>query len=154
MRNLILALAFAVTACDNDIVGPRELARLADAEARWNARGFADYSYEIRTFCFCPPEINRWTRVTVRGGVVVDAEAVEPDPNFPISTLSLWVPVDSLFANLHRAMTSNESDIYLDAIVVAYDQALGFPTSIEYRAKKNIADGGSTTTVRNVIPLN
>ena len=153
MRTLILAIAFSLTACDSDIVGPREIARLVQAEAKWNARGFADYSFEIRTFCFCPAEINRWTRVTVRNGAVVDAQAVEPDPNFPITSLSLWHPVDSLFANLHRAMTSNESNHYLDAIVVTYDEVLGYPTSIEYRAKANIADGGSTTTVRNVVPL-
>jgi hypothetical protein len=32
------------------------------AEAR-AAHPFADYSYEIQTFCFCPPEVNQWTRV-------------------------------------------------------------------------------------------
>jgi hypothetical protein len=105
--------------CDDDsgIVGPEDIAELARAETKWNARPFADYSYEIRTFCFCPPEIVRWTRVSVRGGVVVDAEAVEPDPNFPITNQMWWHPVDSVFATLRRHMTQHSD--YLASIVVA-----------------------------------
>ena len=152
MRTLVLTIALGVTACGSDIVGPHDLARLAQAEARWNGRSFADYSFEIRTFCFCPAEINRWTRVTVRDGAVVDAQPVETDPTIPITSLSLWHPVDSLFADLRRAMM--ERDSYLAAIIVEYDAQLGYPVSIEYRAKPNVADGGASISVRNVLPLN
>jgi hypothetical protein len=113
---------------------------------------FADYSYEIQTFCFCPPEIVRWTRVSVRDGVVVDAQAVEPDPNFPITSLMWWHPIDSVFANLRRHMTGDNS--YLAAIVVTYDEELGYPTTIELRAKPTVADGDLRYNLRNVLPLN
>jgi hypothetical protein len=135
------------------IVGPHDFTRLAQARARWDARPFADYSYEIRKLCFCPVEITRWTRVSVRNGVVVDAEPVEPDPGAPITTLSWWTPMDSLFADLFRKMTEASSRSYLESIDVEYDSELGFPTSIEYRAKPTIADGGSSVTVRNVRSL-
>jgi uncharacterized protein DUF6174 len=125
--------------------------RFAAAQAKWEARPFADYSFETRTSCFCPPEINRWTRVSVRSGVVVSAEAVDPDPNYPI-TGSYWQPIDAVFADLHGRMT--EQDSYLAEIAVEYDSQLGYPRSIHYRAKPNIADGGAVIEIRNVVPLN
>lgn len=152
-RTVLSAGILIAAACDSsDIAGPRDIARLSAARARWEARPFADYSYEIRTLCFCPPEMSRWTRVSVRNDVVVAAEAVEPD-GFPITTLTLWHPVDSLFANLYRAMTEESSGSYLEAIIAEYDPVLGYPTNIEYRAKSNIADGGSTHSLRNVRAL-
>ena len=149
----IMGALLALVACEtSDIVRPGDFRQLAAAEARWQARSFADYSYEIRVSCFCPPEINRWTRVTVRNGAVVSAEAVEPDPNLPGPTIQYWDPIDSLFVDLRRTMTDRSSHIYLDAIVADYDATLGYPTNIEYRAKANVADGGSQFFLRNVQP--
>lgn len=156
LRTLISVLsgALVVAGCNSSrVVGLSDFARFAEARARWDARPFADYSYEVRTSCFCPPEINRWTLVSVRNGVVVGAEPVEPDPDYPITTLAYWHPIDTLFENLHRAMSESGQQSYLEAIVVDYDPGLGYPTSIEYRAKSNIADGGSTLSLRNVRPL-
>jgi hypothetical protein len=157
MRNipiaaLGIAAAFAA-ACDSSVVDASDIAALSSAEAKWNARPFADYSYEIRTSCFCPPELLQWARVSVRGGVVVSVEAVDPDPAFPITNQQYWEPIDSIFAGLRSAMRDPASDIYLDAIIVSYDPQLGYPTSIEYRAKRNVQDGGSAHTLRNVVPL-
>lgn len=153
MKIAVVAVVALAAACESSVFGPRDFALLAKAEAKWKARSFADYSYEIRVLCFCPPEISRWTRVTVHDGVVTAAEAVDPDPNFPISTIQYWDPIDSLFVDLRRAMTDRGSQTYLDAVIVEYDPELGYPTSIEYRAKKNVADGGSQLSLRNVRPL-
>ena len=150
-----IAAALTLAACEfSSIVDANDLRLVAAAEARWKARPFADYSYEVRVLCFCPPEITEWTRVTVRGGVVTSAEAVEPDPSFPISTLRYWVPIDSLFVDLRLTMTDRALRTYLDAIVVDYDPELGYPTNIEYRAKTNVLDGGSQFLLRNVLPVN
>lgn len=155
LRLLTLALGAALAACDSSgIVGPKDFLRLAQAQARWNARPFADYSFEIRTFCFCPPEMSQWTRVSVRNGVVVDADAVEPDPNFPITTLAWWQPIDSLFSDLHRVMSTSPFESPYAEIVVEYDQELGYPTLIQYIEKPTVADAAATITVRNVLPLN
>ena len=156
LRTLIAIVGVAATvACNgDDIAGPQDFARLAQAQAKWAARPFADYSFEIRTFCFCPPEINRWTRVSVRNGAVVDAQPVETDPAFPIETIQWWKPIDTLFVNLERAMRQPDLTGYLASIEVEYDPELGYPTLIEYRAKPNVADGGSTISVRSVMLFN
>jgi hypothetical protein len=150
---LLMGVALAVACSSSEIVGPEDFDRLDQAKARWDARPFADYSYEIQVFCFCPPEIGRWTRVSVRGGAVTAVEAVEPDPNFPITNLQYWVPIDSIFEDLRRQMSEPGITYYLESIAVRYDAQLGYPTSIEYRAKPNVADGGSTHALRNVKAL-
>ena len=154
MRVAVLAALSAVAACESSsVVGPRDFARLAEAEAQWKARPFADYSYEIRVLCFCPPEITQWTRVTVQGGVVTETESVDPNP-IPINNVQYWDPIDSLFVDLRRTMTDPGSNVYLEAIIATYDPQLGYPTNIEYRAKPNVIDGGSQFSLRNVRPLN
>lgn len=156
LRRIFLVIAVALTpgACQtSSVVDARDLMLLAKAEARWSTRPFADYDYEIRVLCFCPPEINRWTRVAVRGGMVTAAEPVEPDPNFPVTSIQYWEPIDSIFADLHRSMSeSSGGRTYLAAIIVDYDRVLGYPTNIEYRAKPNVADGGAVFSLRNVRP--
>ena len=150
-----MAGTLILAACEiSGLVDPNDLRELASARAQWKARPFADYRYEVRVLCFCPPQLTEWTRVTVQGGVVTSAEAVDPDPNSPIDDLRYWVPIDSLFVDLRRTMTDRALRTYLDAIVVDYDPVLGYPTSIEYRAKSNVIDGGSQFLLRNVVPFN
>jgi hypothetical protein len=153
--NLGILLGIVIgSACDNSsIFDARDLARVIDAEARWKARAFPDYTYEIRVSCFCPPEITQWTRVTVRHDAVTAAQAVDPQTQFPITTLQYWDPIDTLFANLRRTMTEKDAQSYLDAVIADFDAQVGYPTNIEYRAKKNVADGGSVISLRNVLPL-
>jgi hypothetical protein len=155
LRTFVLTTGIGLAvACNSDLVGPGDMRALAQAQAKWNARGFADYSYEIKTLCFCPPEINQWARVTVRAGVVVDVQPVETDPVYPTTYQQWWQPIDSLFVNIHRHMTESSLQSAYAAIIVTYDDALGYPTRIEYREKPTVADAGAIITVRNVVPLN
>jgi hypothetical protein len=147
-------LILASVACDSsEIFDPRDLARVTNAEALWKARSFPDYTYEIRVSCFCPPEVTQWTRVTVRNGAVTAADAVDPQSQFPITTLQYWAPIDSIFVDLLRTLTEKEAQWYLDEVIADFDATLGYPTNIEYRAKRNVADGGSVYSLRNVLPL-
>lgn len=152
-RTLLLVL-LASACADANPLSPHELSVLASAEARWKSRPFANYTYEIRQSCFCPPEVNQWTRVTVRDGHVVAADRVPPDSLYPPTTLQYWQPIDSLFARLRRnASDSSIGGVYSD-IVVEYDPVLGYPTRIEWREKPTVADAGAVYTLRNVMPLN
>lgn len=151
MRPLLL-LVTLIGACSLvSPLSPDERRELNAAEAKWKSRAFADYSYEIRVDCFCPAEITRWTRVSVRGGRVIDAQPVVADPQIPITTLTLWQPIDSLFVVIRRAAADNNS--YLEDVDVAFDRVLGYPTRIELRAKSNVADGGALYSLRDVRPL-
>ena len=159
MRRLMTVMALSagamLTACDSSgIAGPGGVRRLAEAKLLWASRPFTDYTYEIRTSCFCPPEVSQWSRVEVRNGVVVDVDAVDPDPDFPITTLSYWQPIDTLFAGIERAIANSGFTSVYARVEVTYDSRLGFPTSIDYVSKPNIADAGASISVRNVVPLN
>jgi hypothetical protein len=149
---VIVAVAAAI-ACDSSTTFGPSLARVDQAESTWTARPFADYSYEIQTLCFCPPEIVRWTRVSVRNGAVVGVEPVEADPALPITSIALWKPIDTLFANLRHTLANPSSRHAYAEIVAEFDPVLGYPVLIEYRAHSNIADGGLTHHLRNVTPL-
>ena len=156
LRNAVMiGVAVLARACNlfDGPAGQGDLVALAAAKSRWDARPFADYSYEIRTFCFCPPELAQWTRVSVREGVVVEVVQVEPHPDFPI-TINAWQPMDSLFTRLFRAMSESGFGSHYAEVDVEYDRELGYPRSMAFQTKPNISDGGSSTEVRSVVPLN
>ncbi|HYV97038.1 MAG TPA: DUF6174 domain-containing protein [Gemmatimonadaceae bacterium] len=132
------------------LLSPHERAELSRAELRWNARTFANYSYEIQQSCFCPTEMNAWTRVIIQGGAVASAVNVETGAQVSSELYHLWFPVDSLFARLHAA-TKQPSEAYAD-IIVTFDSALGFPTYIEWKEKPNVADAGAVYRLRNLAP--
>lgn len=150
---VLLVAGAVLSACHSSRAFGPSLARVDQAESTWKARPFADYTYEIQTLCFCPPEMVRWTRVTVQSGAVVAAEPVDPDPAFPITSIALWDPIDTLFADLRRALADESSRNVYAAIVAQFDPDLGYPVLIEYRAHATIADGGATHHLRNVTPL-
>lgn len=151
MRPLSALLVFLAACTLVSPLSPDERRALNAAEARWKSRAFTDYSYEIRVDCFCTPEMTRWTRVFVRGGQVTDVQHVVPDPQFPITMLTLWHPIDTLFVVIRRSAAERNS--YLEDVDVAFDPALGYPTRIELRAKSNVADGGALYSLRDVRPL-
>jgi hypothetical protein len=155
LRSAALAVAL-ITAfgCQSSLLSPDELIALNRAESLWRARSFADYTYEIQQLCFCPPEINRWTRVTVRGGAVVDAVAVEPDPSFPVTTYTYWQPIDSVFARVRRATEQKSSSSAYSDVIATYDAELGFPTRVEWVEKANVADAAAILHLRNVRSIN
>jgi hypothetical protein len=88
----------------------------------------------------------------VTGGAVVSAVAVEPDPQHPITGM-YWQPIDSLFANLQRAMSTSGFSSAYARILVDYDEELGYPVRIEYVEKPNVADAAATIEVRNLSPF-
>jgi hypothetical protein len=106
--------ALTAVACNvSNIAGPNDLRRLAQAQARAGKRGRSrTYSYEIRS------------PVSPTGDQPLDARVREkwrggrrggrnPIRSSPITTIQWWQPIDSLFATLHRAMTTDSfSSVY------------------------------------------
>jgi hypothetical protein len=150
---LISGLLVSVLAsCSSDsIAGPSEMVAFARAKALWDSRTFASYTYEIRTFCFCPPEMTQWNRVVVQEGAVIAVEPVDLTSSYyPVNITSYFHPIDSVFARLHRAMTDGGfSSAYAD-IDAEYDAALGYPRHIVYHEAPYVADAGATIEIRSL----
>ena len=125
----------------------------AKAKGLWDARPYQDYSYEIRTFCFCPPEMTQWTTVVVENGVVIDAFPSEENPTYPLNTTLLFQPIDSVFSQLRRAMRERGFNSTYADIEAEYHDTLGYPERIVYQAAPFVADAGATIEIRHVQPL-
>lgn len=135
--------------CGEDPFSPSEMRRATRALARWEARGFADYSYEIRSACFCGPEASSWAKVEVRGGVVTGAWSVETGAPYPAHLLGIWHPVDDLFGRILR----DHDDEFLVDVRADFDPATGFPTYLSFSYDSRIADAGGAHYLRHLTPL-
>lgn len=151
-RPLAFLILLASCSSPTGLLSNSEMKQLNDAESRWKRRGFADYTYETRTLCFCPPEINQWTRVHVRAGVVTRAERLEANPPVDATTLTYWQPIDSAFSRLREA-AKNAGSAFFSDIKVEFDPVLGFPSRVEFVERPTVADAASTTERRNVRAL-
>jgi len=143
-----VAVLCGALACQSPL-SPNELRRLAVNEGRWAARGFADYSIETLSSCFCPPDLSGWARIEVIGGQVRRATLLATGEVVTDARLSFWMSVEALFASIREA---NRED-YLEDIRVSFDPDLGFPTLVEWIPRKGILDAGGSRRLRNAQPL-
>ena len=141
MRAACLALlVISAVACGG--VGPSDVnafdeAAFAAARARWQSAGVTNYTVESRNSCFCPPHLNFWTRLTVRGDSIVSAEPVDPLPsNMPSHTIG-WRTVPQLFDAIESAASDGDTT---RKVSVSYDPVLGFPRDVSIECGPNIAD--------------
>lgn len=146
IRNLTLLLV--LVACDSPL-SPSELRRLAVAEQRWASRGFADYSIETSSSCFCPPETIGWVRIEVVAGQVRKATLLGTGEVITDARLAYWNTVETLFGFIRTA----SADDYLADLEVAFDPILGFPTLVNWIPEEGILDGGATRMLRSAQPL-
>ena len=141
-------LAIGLVACESPL-STSERRRLAEGEAKWAARGFGDYSIEMRRSCFCPPEINVWARVEVVDGTVARVTLIETGETITDGRRTHWETVEQLF---RRLRDTDESD-WLEDIKFTLDPVLGYPTEVSWISSPNVLDAGSTQYLRNPAPL-
>jgi hypothetical protein len=138
----------ALLGCSTPLA-PVELRDLVRAEARWAARPFADYSFETRSACFCPPPATQWARVEVRHGIVARVVIVESGADVAPEQLAWFPTIEELFESIRSFReTSGVKDVDAE-----YDPDLGYPTLVDVIPAENIADGGLTRFARNAAPL-
>lgn len=153
LRAGAITLILIGAACsEENSLSPRVLLVLNQAEARWLARGFADYTYEMRMECFCPPVVGEWVRISVRDGAVVAVRSVDGDSAITGDATVFWSPVDSLFARLRRAGDPDVEDVYSD-VVMEFNPQLGYPSHVEWISKPTVQDARVVYWLRNVQPL-
>lgn len=142
-------LLMGVVACQS-LLSPNELRRLAAAEHRWASRGFADYSIETSSSCFCPPEVTGWVRIEVVGGQIRKATLLGTGDVITDTRLDYWDTVEALFVSIRNASDGGS----LAGIGMAFDPMLGFPTLVEYLLEdSDITDGAGSRRLRNAQAL-
>lgn len=141
-------LALGLVACESPL-SSSERRLLAEGEAKWAARGYGDYSIEMRRSCFCAPEVNVWARVEVTAGTVTRVTLIETGEIITDSRRTYWTTVEQLFASLRE---TDEGD-WLEDIRFTLDPVLGYPTEISWISTPNVQDAGATQYLRNPAPL-
>jgi hypothetical protein len=153
MRSIFAVVLLAVVAvaagCQVRPLSPTEVRSLADAERLWAARGFEDYTFEIRRSCFCPIEFNQWARVDVVGGRVTRVILLDSGAEMPPGHLSWFPTVEQVFESIR---TSAAGDWVKD-VAAEFDDALGFPSSVTVTSKPNVQDGTHAYYLRNARPI-
>jgi hypothetical protein len=139
-----IAWAFAIYGCSSPFP-PGELFELEDARRKWEARGFADYTFETRHDCFCLPEDVGPVRITVRDGVMTEVTMIETGQ--PVSS-SRWYTIEQLYDRIPGFAAADG----VDDVAVQYDATLGYPISVSVSFEEGILDAGSLYTISAVTP--
>lgn len=137
-----ISLLFLFAGC-GELLAPE--AELEIAAARWESRGGPDYAFVLDRTCECL--VTGPVRLTVQDGEVFGAEALEgssapgtrPDPEqFP--------SIDELFEQLRAAAAARPV-----RFEVAYDEALGYPRSVDVDISAQIADEELQMELRDLV---
>ena len=140
--------ALGLMACESPL-SSSERRLLAEGQAKWAARGYGDYSIEMRRSCFCAPEVNDWARVEVAGGAVMRVTLLSSGEIITDSRRTYWSTVEQLFSSLRE---TDEED-WLEDIEFTLDPVLGYPTEIHWISPDNVLDAGAIQYLRNPAPL-
>ena len=146
IRALVMSASLSAAACSNSI-GPLELRQLAQAESRWKSRGIENYTFEMRTSCFCPPEVTDWAVVEVRDGKIVSARSLTGKPLGGIA-LESRKTVDQLFDAARPPYQEWVGDVDFE-----FHDEPGYPVRINLLGKPNIADAGTLYEARNLVAI-
>ena len=106
-------------------------AALAQAIARWETSGLANYDYLGAWSCFCPEEDLAEAKVTVNNGEVTGVGSADPSMD-AIPDPERFVPIEGLFALIQDALDRDAS-----RVEVSYDATYGYPVDlfIDYEAR-------------------
>lgn len=129
-----LLVGAAVGGCGIVDPGDEAPATLAEARARWEARGFDDYTLEVRISCFCPPETAGPFRVVVADGRRVRVERVDGGEVQP--EVAVDVPdVEGLFTRIEEALARDAH-----RVEARYDPTLGSPVYVSLDLDPQVVD--------------
>jgi hypothetical protein len=128
--------ALTAPGCSRSVLTTKQGADLAAAEARWKQNAPRDYSFVFHPISF-PALGASSARIEVRGGVVKSVTQLDRHD-------AGRTTIDELFASIRHA---SESGHYA-RIEAAYDATLGYPTRIDFTARKGIDDGNAIIEIQ------
>ncbi len=145
----LFLLATVVSACGTDVFSPSEENTRAEAQAKWLARPFANYAFELRLDCRCEEVSLSWNRVEVRNGLITKVTPVGGTVPVDPELHPLWLTVEDLFAKLKGPHPSrNVIDIRAQ-----YDATLGYPIQADFIYDGLFSDQTISFFLRNAGPL-
>ncbi len=139
-RCLVIALLAVTPLGCSDGTG-LEQDPLEAARARWAETNAADYIFEFRRSCFCPPDFVRSVRIEVLDGVVSSAVYVDTEEAIPLPLTSVPT-IDDLFDEIGDALEGAAFSVIAD-----YDADMGYPTSVSIDFIENAIDDEMAFTV-------
>lgn len=119
---LALALVLMGGGCTDSTAVQRDLAA---AKRLWTQTAPAAYEVTIRHDCFCPREVTRPARLTVRNGQVESRRYLDTGTDVDPRYASSFPTIDELFAIIENANARG-----VDRLDATYDAVYGFPVSI------------------------
>jgi hypothetical protein len=147
LAGVLLGLVLLAGGC-SDPTGPEE-ARLTAAQRRWEATRPASNSYTMqqRVVCFCITGASSF-QVTVTTGTITRAVNVVTGESMSVTLLTIFRTVDQLFAQAREGLTR-------EGVVtsMAFDAALGYPTTLSLDPIRNAIDDEVTYVTSNVAPI-
>ena len=144
ISKMTLLAACVLTAACVGVLNPRDAERLQRAEEVWNSLAVTEYTFEMRTSCFCGQEVTEWAIVDVRNGQVVSAKSLSGVPLTGYA-LESRKSVEQLF-EIARTYRSD----WIADVDFEFDEELGYPLSVNFISKPNIADAGVLYEARNL----
>ena len=139
----LLAVVMLVAACSG-VLNPRDAERLQRAEEVWKSLAATEYTFEMRTSCFCGPEVIEWAVVDVKNGQVISAKSLSGVPLTGYS-LESRKSVEQLFETARTYRADWIADVDFE-----FDDELGYPLSVNFISKPNIQDAGVLYEARNL----
>lgn len=145
----LLLLATVVSACGNDVFSPSEENARAEAEAKWLARPFTNYTFELRLDCQCQEVVLGWNRVEVQNGIISKVTPVGGTTPVDSELHPLWLTIEALFVKLKGP----HPDRNIIDVRAQYDATIGYPTQADFIYEGLFADATTSYFLRNVGPL-
>lgn len=144
----LLLLVTVVSACGTDVFSPSEENARAEAEAKWLARPFTSYVFELRLDCQCQEVVLGWNRVEVVGGVITKVTPVGGTTPVEPELHPLWLTIENLFQRLKGP----HPDRNVIDIRAQYDATLGYPIQADFIYDGLFSDQTTSYFLRNVGP--
>jgi hypothetical protein len=138
-----LVLLVAASSCSDATSPQNQRIDLEMAQQRWHAQNLHTYAFTLQRICECLPTSPLYVAVVNDAVVEVlnlqTGEAVD---------LRLGQSIDGLFTFIQNAI-----DRHAARIQAEYDDAKGFPSSIDYDGATQIADDEISYRVTDVHPI-
>jgi hypothetical protein len=111
---------------------------------KWNDLELVDYDYSLQISCFCSPDYTSPKMIEVRDSEIVFVAELETGEE---ATFTDHGTAEGLFDAIQVAIDNSYS-----TIDVEYNECLGYPMEVSTNPSTQMADAGTSTEIRDLVP--